>query len=202
MESKYMRLKKWKYKQPLVELSSTINSSSQEPSEAGARGGFAHEPKGFVSRLITNVKGDQVKQLQEAGKKRHGITISISRPRDTITRENKWKKRKKGTFHVTKLETSPRKRPRPLYETTEDDDDRPILDQLSPGKSPRLLSETKADDEDQPVLNQLLEVTLNLFALYIILFWLLFNCTYSFVVINVHFNLKFVEHRGPMFHRS
>ena len=129
LERKYMRLKKWKYKKTPVILSPVLHSGTQEPGAEADAEETAPEPKGFVSRLLTNVKGDQVKQLQDAGKKGHGITITISRPSDTITKANKWKKRKKGEFHVTKSDAPPQKKKATLSGVT-DVDDQPILDQL------------------------------------------------------------------------
>jgi len=107
LEENYMQLKKWKYKQASLDSSASTLESVENKAPAG---GPSIEPKGFVSRLITNVKGDQVKQLQEAGKKSHGINITISRSSSQINKDNKWKKRKKGTFVVTESETTPRKK--------------------------------------------------------------------------------------------
>jgi hypothetical protein len=107
LEEKYMQLKKWKYKQASVDSSAPTQESVENKVHQRCP---SAEPKGFVSRLITNVKGDQVKQLQDAGKKSHGINITISRSSSQITKETKWKKRKKGTFRVTTSETTPRKK--------------------------------------------------------------------------------------------
>lgn len=101
LEETYMQLKKWKYKENVDATTSPHEINDFETK------GIPSQPKGFVSRLITNVKGDQVKQLQDAGKNGHGINITISRATGQISKENKWKKRKKGTFRVTKTETKP-----------------------------------------------------------------------------------------------
>ena len=60
------------------------------------------ELKGFMVRLITNVKGDLVKQLQRYGMAVHGLKVIISRPSKSTNEKNKFCKSYWGKCFVLK----------------------------------------------------------------------------------------------------
>lgn len=66
--------------------------------------------KGCFAKVFNNVKTDVVKQMQKCSKPcfRHGWYIAISRPSLEITKENKYKKRKKGEQYYVRRHGGPR----------------------------------------------------------------------------------------------
>jgi hypothetical protein len=87
MENDYMRMRNLVYR----------NSSPGTDDAAN----YQRRKKNCIAKHIADIKNNIVKGIRKAGMRGHGVSITITRPGFSITRENKYKKREKGSeYHV------------------------------------------------------------------------------------------------------